>query len=164
MWLRGSTHRNLTYMSTIFLTTFLNGYLWMNLIVISLQFHWGNLFLWIQLTMRRYWFIPWLGVDRQQAITWTNIDQDSGVIWLHVDVITWKHFPRYWPFMREFTGHRWIPAQRPVTRGFDVFFDLRLNKRLNKQSWDWWFETQLRPLWRHCTDNAPNVHIKPQGK
>ena len=32
-------------------------------------------------------------------------------------------------------------AQRPVTRGFDVFFDLRLNKRLSKQSWGWWFET-----------------------
>ena len=34
-----------------------------------------------------------------------------------------------------------IPTQRPVTRSFDVFFDLRLNKRLSKQSWDWWFET-----------------------
>ena len=28
-----------------------------------------------------------------------------------------------------------FPTQRPVTRGFDVFFDLRLNKRLSKQSW-----------------------------
>ena len=26
-------------------------------------------------------------------------------------------------------------AQRPVTRSFDVFFDLRLNKRLSKQQW-----------------------------
>ena len=26
-----------------------------------------------------------------------------------------------------------FPAQRPVTRSFDVFFDLRLNKRLSKQ-------------------------------
>ena len=26
----------------------------------------------------------------------------------------------------KFTGPRWIPAQRPVTRSFDVFFDLRL--------------------------------------
>ena len=26
-------------------------------------------------------------------------------------------------------------AQRPVTRSFDVFFDLRLNERLNNQSW-----------------------------
>ena len=42
-----------------------------------------------------------------------------------------------------------IPTQRPVTRGFDVFFDLRLNKRLSKQSWGWWFETLSRPLWRH---------------
>ena len=50
----------------------------------------------------------------------------------------------------EFTGHRWIPAQRPVTRSFDVFFDLLLNKRLSKQSWGCWFETPLRSLWRHC--------------
>ena len=27
-----------------------------------------------------------------------------------------------------------FPAQRPVTQSFDVFFDLRLNKRLSKQS------------------------------
>ena len=45
-----------------------------------------------------------------------------------------------------------FPAQRPVTRGFDVFFDLRLNKRLSNQSWGWWFETLLRPLWRHYYD------------
>ena len=39
-----------------------------------------------------------------------------------------------------------FPAQRPVTRNFDVFFDLRLNKRLSKQSWGWWFDTLPRPL------------------
>ena len=49
----------------------------------------------------------------------------------------------------EFTGHRWIFRTKPVTRSFDVFFDLRLNKRLSKQSWNWWFETPLWPLWRH---------------
>ena len=43
-----------------------------------------------------------------------------------------------------------LPAQRPVTRSFDVFFDLRPNKRLSKQSWGWWFETPSCPLWRHC--------------
>ena len=43
-----------------------------------------------------------------------------------------------------------VPAQRPVTRTFDVFFDLRLNKRLSKQSWGWWFETPPRSLWHHC--------------
>ena len=41
-------------------------------------------------------------------------------------------------------------AQRPVTRSLDVFFHLRLNKRLSKQSSGWWFETPPRPLWRHC--------------
>ena len=34
-----------------------------------------------------------------------------------------------------------FPAQRPVKRSFDVFFDLRPNKRLSKQSWGSWFET-----------------------
>ena len=43
-----------------------------------------------------------------------------------------------------------FPTQKPVTRRFDVFFDLRLNKRMSKQWWGWWFETPLRPLWRHC--------------
>ena len=32
-----------------------------------------------------------------------------------------------------------FPAQRPVTRSFDIFFDLRLNKQLSKQPWGWWF-------------------------
>ena len=31
-----------------------------------------------------------------------------------------------------------FPAQRPVARGFDVFLNLRPNKRLSKQSWGWW--------------------------
>ena len=43
-----------------------------------------------------------------------------------------------------------FPAQRPVARSFEVFSDLCLNKRLNKQSWGWWFETPSHPLWRHC--------------
>ena len=42
-----------------------------------------------------------------------------------------------------------FPAQRPVTRSFDVFFDLRLTERLSKQSWGWWFETPSYPLCRH---------------
>ena len=44
------------------------------------------------------------------------------------------------------TGHL---TQRPVTRSFDVIYDLRLNKRSSKQSWGGWFETLSRPLWRH---------------
>ena len=52
----------------------------------------------------------------------------------------------------EFAVSGEFPAQRPVTRSFDVFFDLRLDKRLSKQSWGRWFETPSRPLWRHCND------------
>ena len=45
-----------------------------------------------------------------------------------------------------------FPTQRPVTRIFDVYFDLRPNKQLNKQLWGWWFETLAPPLWRHRND------------
>ena len=74
-------------------------------------------------------------------------------ILLHDDVIKWKHFPRYWPLCGEFTGPGEFPAQWPVTRSFDVFFDLRLNKRLSKQPWGWWFQTPSWSLWHQC-----NVH------
>ena len=43
-----------------------------------------------------------------------------------------------------------FPSQRPVTRSFGVFYDLRLNKRLSKQSRRRWFWTSSRSLWRHC--------------
>ena len=46
-----------------------------------------------------------------------------------------------------------FPAQRPVTRGFDVFFGLRPNKRLSEQWWGWWFETPSSPLWRHYNES-----------
>ena len=76
----------------------------------------------------------------------------------HDDVMKWKHFPRYLSFVR--TGHRWIPLTRPVTRSLDVFFDLRPNKRLSKQSWGWWFETPSRSLWRHCK----GINLFPMGR
>ena len=162
---------------------------------------------------------------------WSNI----GLLFLvttHDDVIKWKHFPRYWPFVRgthrppvdshhkgqgrgalmfslicawtngwtnnrdavDLRRHRAeydviimhqgyfelltsilmmtssngcifrvtgplcgnspvsgeFPAQRPVTRSFDAFFHLRLNKRLSKLSSGWWFETPSLPWWRQC--------------
>ena len=54
-----------------------------------------------------------------------------------------------------------FPAQRPVTRSFDVFFDLRPIKRLSKQWRGWWFETQSRSLWRHR--NATLVCLRCGG-
>ena len=45
-----------------------------------------------------------------------------------------------------------FPSQWLVTRNFDVFFDLCLNKRLSKLSRHQWFETSSWSLWRHCDD------------
>ena len=50
----------------------------------------------------------------------------------------------------EFTSE--FIAQKPVMRSFGVFFDLRLNERLSKHSWGWWFETPSPPLWRHINE------------
>ena len=52
-----------------------------------------------------------------------------------------------------------FPAQRPVTRGFDVFFDLRLSERLSKHSWGWWLETPSPLLWRHI-DGILHWHLQ----
>ena len=46
------------------------------------------------------------------------------------------------PFNGEFL------AQRPVTRSFDIFFDLRMNKQLSKQSWGLWLERSARSFWQ----------------
>ena len=70
---------------------------------------------------------------------------------LHKCISWWRHqmetFSASLAFVR---GIHRSPTQRPVTRSFDVFFDLRLNKRLSKQPWGWWFETPSWSLWRQC--------------
>ena len=45
-----------------------------------------------------------------------------------------------------------------MTRSFYVFFDLRLNERLSKHSWGWWFETPSRSLWRHFMKTGNGCH------
>ena len=72
---------------------------------------------------------------------------------LHDDVIKWKHFLRYWPFVRGI--HRSpVNSQHKGQwrRAWMFFFYLRLIKRLSKQSWGWCSETPSRSLWRHCND------------
>ena len=58
------------------------------------------------------------------------------------------------PLCGEFTGPSEFPTQRTVTRSFDVFFYLRLNKWLSKQPWSWWFETPSWSLWRQCNEKT----------
>ena len=72
-------------------------------------------------------------------------------------------FPHYWPFVQvnsPITDE--FPSQRPVTRGFDVFFDLRLNKQLSKQWRRRGFETPARPLWRLSKVMNQAYHSQPR--
>ena len=101
---------------------------------------------------------------------------------IHEDDWTWKSFLRHWPFVR---GTWWrhqmekfsallticagnspvpgeFPTQMPVTRSFDVFFDLRPNKQLSKQLWGWWFGTPSWSLWRHCNDTSVTAGFPSQ--
>ena len=48
------------------------------------------------------------------------------------------------PLCGEFAGHRWITRTKTSDAELWCFLDLRLNKRLSKQSWGWWFETPSR--------------------
>ena len=87
-------------------------------------------------------------ITYKRIIRCTSISHRRDPWWRH----QMEHFPCYWPFVRGI--HRSpvngeFPSQRPVTRSFDIFFDLRLNTRLNKQSWGWLFETPSRSSWRH---------------
>ena len=74
----------------------------------------------------------------------------------HDDVIKWKHFPCYWPFVPGI--HRWsVNSPHKGQWHGALMFSLTcvLNKRLNKQYWGWWFETPSRSLWRHCNEALP---------
>ena len=82
-------------------------------------------------------------------------------------VTWWRHeMETFSALLAIFAGNSPVPgelsAQRPVTRSFVIFFDLRLNKRLSKQSWGWWFETLSRPLWCHCNDFCLLSHAMRQ--
>ena len=78
--------------------------------------------------------------------------EDKWARWCH----QMETFSRYWPFVRV-TGE--FPSQRHVTRSFEVFFALRLNKRLSKQPRRQWFQTPSRSLWRHCNGRHPGISI-----
>ena len=53
-------------------------------------------------------------------------------------------------------------SQRVSYAGIDVFFDVSLNKWLNKLSGRRWFETQGCSMWRHC--NASHTHLKLKSR
>ena len=79
---------------------------------------------------------------------------DNSPVW-NVSVSWWRHqMETFSALLAICAGNSPVtaefPSQKPVTGSFYVSFDLRLNKRLNKQSRRWWFETLLHSFWRHC--------------
>ena len=86
---------------------------------------------------RCYWSIlptlkqKWRHFDKIFSVQWWHIGSFK-TFKCHEDVIKWKHFPHNWPSVQGIHGPGEFPTQRPVTRSFDVFCYLRLNKRLSK--------------------------------
>ena len=77
-----------------------------------------------------------------------HLDISVSILCSHDDVIKWKHFPRYWPFVWRI--HR-SPVNSPHNGQWRGALMISLIWAwLSKQSWGWWFETPSRPLWRHC--------------
>ena len=93
---------------------------------------------------------------------WGHSKMEKYFSWWRHQMDTFSALPALCERKPPFTGG--FPSQRPVTRSFDVFFDLRLNKRLSKQSKRRWFETPSRSLLRYCNvdpdgDPSPLEHL-----
>ena len=52
-----------------------------------------------------------------------------------------------------------FPTQRPVTRSFEVFFDMRMSKQLRRC----WYETLSCSVWRHCNVQMTAAQKKSTG-
>ena len=119
------------------------------------------------------WIIEWNPILKNKKLSDTE-SIPSKFIKLcekeHVDEITlvsitlalcpwWRRqmetFSAHWPFVWEFTGDRWIPLTKASDAELWCFlWSVPEYKRLSKQSWDWWFETPSRSLWRHCNASS----------
>ena len=109
-------------------------------------------------------------------------DRNYFIDLLHNDVIKWKYFPRYWPFVRGIhrspvnSPHKgqWRGAlilffdllvfcagNSPVTGEFTAqgpvtrgwYFVWPASEQTTKQLKSRWLETRMRSLWRHCNDD-----------
>ena len=105
------------------------------IVCVALYNYWWKLhYVWRHLKRTRNFIIIW-GSDSAEATAKP-----------HDDVIKWKQFLRYWPFVRRIHRSLVNSPHEPVTQSFDVLFDLRLNERLSKR----WFETPSRSFSHHC--------------
>ena len=132
--------------------TFSKSFSWIRMYEFRLKCIW-SVFLNVYSTIFQHWFWYWLGADQ----AWNQCMKQWWLVYSW-----WRHqMEAFSALLALCAGNSPVPgefpAQRPVTRSCDVFLDLRLNKRLSKQSWGWWFETQSGSLWRHCNADAYSV-------
>ena len=95
-----------------------------------------------------YIYILWYTVKSQLLRMRLTVVRSSIMSWWRHQMETFSALLAICVGNSPVTGE--FPAQRLVTRSFDVFFDLCLNKRLRKQWSGWWLETPLLPLWCCC--------------
>ena len=100
----------------------------------------------------------WIEWTCTQPIHFSFTTSESATCHCSLNNSWWRHQMETFSALLAFssvTGE--FLSQRPVTWSFDIFFDLRLNKRLSKPSRRRWFETPSCPLWRQC--NVLNIDL-----
>ena len=64
-------------------------------------------------------------------------------------MMTSSNFTRYWPFLREFTGHRWIPSKMASGAELWCFLWSATEQTVEQIINTSVYETPLHSLWRH---------------
>ena len=112
--------------------------------------------LWRVVFTNRFHYILLLLRPRGMAMSSHSIHMNSlaprecDSVFKHGEVIKWKHFPRYWSFVRRIQRPPVNSPHKGQWRGALMIslICVWIND-WNKQSWGWWFETLSRSLWRH---------------
>ena len=114
------------------------------------------------LLCRSLWYINYQRIaDSLIKVSKSKMTANNGrQLWLrivcaalsHDDVIKWKHFPRYWPFVRGI--HRWPvnSLHKGQWHGYLMFSLICawINGWVNNREAG--FKTPSRSLWRHCNE------------
>ena len=97
---------------------------------------------WVNQRSPRYWVYSYDGQNTSDATL-----KELGKVDKYLTTTKHKWYEPWWHCQMEkfcallslYAGNSLVtgefPAQRPVMRSFDIFFDLCLNKQLSKQSW-----------------------------
>ena len=123
-------------------------------IIIITFIHWESIVSWNPFSGKkgRTWLILGDNLAKQVVIEYSGLSTRGRPRtvkpWWHHQMETFSALLALCVGNSPVTGE--FPSQRPLTWSFDVFLDLRLNKRLSKQSICRWFKMSPCSLWRHC--------------